>query len=99
MNDIAALLLAALLGAAAGALYFAGLWYTARRALRARFSVLVMIGSFLGRTALAFLVFAGAMRYAGVAGLLVALAAFLAARWAIVRRIAPPAAKRAGEAA
>jgi hypothetical protein len=58
-----------------------------------------VIGSFLGRTALAFFVFAGAMHYAGITGLFAALAAFIAARWAIVRRIAPPAAKRAEEAA
>ncbi len=89
MNSIVIIVVAAALGGAAGLLYFGGLWYTARRALRGGYPVAVMLASFLGRTAIAFALFAGVMHFGKIAGLIAALAGFIAARWALVRHFGP----------
>ena len=79
-----ALLLAAAIGAALGALYFEGLWLTTSRLGRARLPGLLLIVSFAVRAAVLtaglFLVMAG-----GLGQLLAALVGFVVARAVIVR--------------
>ena len=87
MNDTVMLTLSVLAGAALGAFFFVGLWWTIRRALAARQPALLVMGSMLGRTGLVLLGF-----YVVADGqwqhLLLCLAGFIAARL-IVTRVLP----------
>jgi F1F0 ATPase subunit 2 len=53
MNDGAVLVLAAAAGLALGAVFFGGLWWTVRRALRSQHAALWFLGSLVLRTSIA----------------------------------------------
>jgi F1F0 ATPase subunit 2 len=85
-------LLAAAGGALVGALYFAGLWWTVRRAPRTRRPLVLIAASFVLRGALAGLALVG-LAGGDVARLLAAVAGFLVVRTVLVWRLragAPP---------
>jgi F1F0 ATPase subunit 2 len=79
-----------LAGGALGAVYFYGLFLTVRRLPGARRPALLMMGSFLGRTAVVlaglYLVMGG-----GVWFLAAAVAGFLIARVVLVKKLGPAA--------
>jgi F1F0 ATPase subunit 2 len=97
MAEVFGLLVPTAGGAVLGLLYFGGLWVTVRRLPAARHPGLLMLASFLVRTALV-----GAGFVALLAGeplrLAVALVAFLAVRILLVRRVRPPLAVGGGGA-
>lgn len=88
MSDTLAYLFAFVTGLGIGLFYFGGLWLTMRQLSVTRRPVLLMIGSFLGRTALCLLGF-----YLVAAGqwerLLVSILGFLIMRFFLVRRLQP----------
>lgn len=88
MTDVLVLAVAAATGVAVGVVYFGGLWLTVRRLPTARRPALLTLASFLARAAaagLGFVVLPGD----GPLRLLVALAAVLAVRSTLVRRLGP----------
>ncbi len=91
VSDAVMPILSVLAGAALGAFYFGGLWWTVGRALSARQPALLVMGSMLGRTAL---VLVGFYFVAGGQWqrLLFCLAGFIAARL-IVTWLLPDAAQ------
>jgi len=82
-------------GAALGAAYFLGLWYTVRRQASARWPAVWLLGSAVGRLALLlagfYLVMAGSWER-----LLACLAGFVVARLVLTRRLGAGGATRAG---
>lgn len=88
MNNLGVYLLALAAGAALGAFYFGGLWWTLRRITASGSSGLLVLVSFVGRTTLAL---AGFYIVAGGhwSRLIACLAGFLLARTALVRRWGP----------
>lgn len=84
MNELLQLFLALLLGAAAGVLFFGGLWWTVRQVTEARRGVWLIPASYCVRLAIVAAVFLVCFRdHAGQ--LAVALGGFLAARAAFIR--------------
>lgn len=83
MGDPAGALGAALGGALLGLAYFAGLWWTVRRARRARHPAALVAASFVARAALAATALVSIMA-GDVVRLLAALGAFLAVRTAVL---------------
>lgn len=85
-DDLPALMLTVLAGAALGLLFFAGLWWTVRRLPEARHPALLVLSSLLLRTALTVFGF-----YWLMAGdplrLTAALLGFFAVRAVLVRRL------------
>lgn len=81
--------LPALGGAALGLFYFGGLWYTLRRLERSGSPALLMLGSYLGRLAVCLPCFYLAVRGGHWERLLIVMAAFLAMRLVLVRRLGP----------
>jgi len=75
-------------GAALGLLYFGGLWLTLQRLPTARRPKTLLLGSFVGRTALVLGIFYIMARVAEVGweGLALSLIGFLAVRFLLVRR-------------
>ena len=93
---IGQLALALAAGAAIGAFYFGGLWLTVRRVPGSRRPALLTFGSFALRAAVA----VAAMVWIARAHwqlLLAAMAAFVAVRVAVTRRLRPPGAARTVE--
>ena len=92
---VAALVLAALAGAALGALFFGGLWWTARRGAAAPRPALWFLGSLLLRMGIALSGF-----YAVAAGhwerMLACLLGFVVARLVVTWLTRPPQPGRAG---
>jgi F1F0 ATPase subunit 2 len=86
MSDPAGVLSAAIAGALLGLAYFAGLWWTVRRARRAQHPVALVAVSFVVRAALAVTALLFIMS-GDVARLLVAMGAFLAVRTAVLWRV------------
>lgn len=77
-------------GAALGAVYFLGLWWTLRRLPGARRPGLRLLASFTLRGALVVAAFAALARW-GALALVVALGGFLLARLAVTRALGPAA--------
>jgi F1F0 ATPase subunit 2 len=86
VSDLAGVLGAALAGALLGLAYFAGLWWTVRRAGRARHPAALVAASFVVRAALAVTALLYIMA-GDVVRLLVALGAFLVVRTAALWRV------------
>jgi F1F0 ATPase subunit 2 len=86
--SVSALLLAALAGAALGAIFFGGLWWTARRGAASSQPALWFFGSLLLRMAI---VLPGFIAVAGGqwARMLACLLGFVAARMAVMRLTRP----------
>ncbi|MBX3146854.1 MAG: ATP synthase subunit I [Gemmatimonadales bacterium] len=86
---VARSLLSAAGGLGLGLLYFGGLWWTVRRIATVRFPALLVVGSFLVRTAGAA---AGIVLLSGgqVVPLLVSVAGFLVARTILIRVVGAP---------
>jgi F1F0 ATPase subunit 2 len=84
MSDAAPAILSALAGAALGAVFFIGLWWTVRQLLTASQPALLMLASMLGRTGLVlggfYLVADGSWQR-----LLFCLAGFVVARMVVTR--------------
>jgi len=78
-------------GAAAGAAFFAALWWTARRLPSARKPGLLALGSFVARLTVVLGVFYLLSRYGRWEPMVAALAGFVAARLVAVRRVRPAA--------
>jgi F1F0 ATPase subunit 2 len=76
-------------GAAAGALYFAGLWATVRALPSSHHPGLVTAASFIVRFGLAALLFTALVRVGGWSASVAALLGFTAARALSVRRLLP----------
>lgn len=76
-----------LAGALLGALYFGGLWLTVRRVERVRRPALWLGASYLGRLALAAAGFGLLVVLGGLPAVASALAAFLAMRYGLIRRL------------
>jgi F1F0 ATPase subunit 2 len=89
MLEIGQLLLAGVVGAGLGVVYFGGLWLTVRRLPEARWPALLLLGSMVGRTALTLLGFYVVMG-ARWERLLACLAGFILARMVLVRRLRSP---------
>ncbi|MCB0585259.1 MAG: hypothetical protein KDD06_08040 [Phaeodactylibacter sp.] len=87
-NELLTLVLSLVAGAALGAVFFGGLWWTIRRGLVSRRPALLFVGSLLLRSAI---VIAGFYFVAGGTWktLLACLAGFVLIRVALVR-LAPP---------
>lgn len=88
-SPTASLLLATVGGAGIGVLYFAALWWTVRRIPTARNPAILMVGSFLTRTALAAggIVVVAAGKMVPLVG---AMAGFLVGRTILVRIVGKP---------
>jgi len=88
MGDSATMLLSLSAGAALGLLYFGGLWLTLQRLPTADRPKALLLGSFVGRTALVLGIFYILARVVEVGweGLAVSLIGFLAIRFLLVRR-------------
>ena len=88
MTEFTSLALALVAGLALGTLFFYGLWLTVRRALTARYPALWLLGSLVGRLALA-----GAGFYCVGQGswprLVACLAGFVAARYLVAHFTRP----------
>lgn len=99
MTDVALpLALGAATGLALGVGHFAGLWWTVRRALRARRPAVWMAASAVVRGAVVLAGFAGLARI-GAWPLLAALAGFLVARAGTLRTLGRPPARPAASRA
>jgi len=85
MNETFMLVLAACAGAAIGALYFMGLWFTVKRIKNVKNPALLTLGSFVGRTAAAALLFYLLVRDGHWERGLAALAGFILSRIVLVR--------------
>lgn len=72
-------------GLVVGAAYFAGLWWTVRKATRVRRPALWLLASFVVRSLMAVGAFALVLRLGSPLALVVAMIGFLAARWLITR--------------
>jgi F1F0 ATPase subunit 2 len=93
--DIASLLLSAASGAGAGLLFFGGLWLTVRALPSVRTPALMMLGSFVVRSAAAMgLIWLGAR--GDWRGALAAVFGFTLARLALTRRLRTARASMAG---
>jgi F1F0 ATPase subunit 2 len=90
MAEIAAFVLAPAAGFAMGIIYWGGLWLTVRQLPRARHPVLLMMGSYLGRTAF---VLAGFYLVMGgqLVRLMLCLLGFIISRIVVTRRLRPKA--------
>lgn len=82
--NLVALALGAAAGLALGWLYFAGLWWTVQRVPHARRAGVLLMVSFLVRTAFTVAGLLVVLRL-GPAALVAALVAFVAARWLATR--------------
>jgi F1F0 ATPase subunit 2 len=86
----------AAVGIAAGLLFFSGLWWTVQRLPSSRNPALLVLLSFVLRTALVLGAFAGLVfAYDSSTPLLTGVAAFLIVRILVVRRLGRPAARDA----
>jgi len=85
MTALANIILPALSGIVLGAIYFGGLWLTLRRLSTSSQPALLVLGSYMGRLALCLAGFVLVAMTAGLQGILVCTAAFIAARLIIVR--------------
>ncbi|MBI5870035.1 MAG: ATP synthase subunit I [Actinobacteria bacterium] len=73
-------------GLALGIIYFGGLWLTLRRLPAAKQPAFLVLGSYLGRLGLCLAGFILIAVTAGLQGILICTAAFIAARIVMVRR-------------
>ncbi|MBT3289156.1 MAG: ATP synthase subunit I [Victivallales bacterium] len=80
MNEPLRMLLAWLVGAALGAVFFGGLWWTVRRAIPSRRPAFWFVGSFVLRLGIAAGGFYSVVASGGLPRLLVCLLGFLMAR-------------------
>jgi F1F0 ATPase subunit 2 len=90
MSEAPALVLALLMGALTGTIFFGGLWWTVRRGLSSRQPALLFLGSLLLRTAVALAGFYLASR-GDLRRLLACLLGFLLARTLVTRLARSPA--------
>lgn len=74
-------------GVALGAAYFGALWLAVRRIPTARSPAVLVLGSYLGRLALAVLGFYAVVRLGGGGSLLAALVGFLVVRHLLIQRV------------
>ncbi|MFP4528200.1 MAG: ATP synthase subunit I [Candidatus Kapaibacterium sp.] len=79
------ILLSMIIGLAAGAVYYGGLWLTLRRLDRRMAHIYVLL-SFFGRLAIAVAAFWLAFLVGGIWGIIAALVAFIAAKLYAMRR-------------
>ncbi|WEN16572.1 ATP synthase subunit I [Rhodanobacter sp. AS-Z3] len=86
MNEAAHLVLAVLAGVLLGTFFFAGLWWTVKRSMVSPQPALLILGSFLVRTAIAVGGFYLAVQ-GGWQGLLACMGGFLVARVLLTRFI------------
>lgn len=77
-------------GLALGVIYFGGLWLTLRRLSASSQPAFLVLGSYLGRLALCLAGFVLIANAAGLQGILICTAAFIAARMIMVRRWGKP---------
>jgi len=75
-----------LVGASLGLFYFGGLWLTLRSLPESRHPALWVLGSFVGRLAVALTVFYGLIRWGGLVPAGIALVSFLGLRTVLVQR-------------
>lgn len=92
---MADLVLGLLAGVLVGALYFGGMWITARRLLRARNPAILVLGSYLARLAVLGAAFYWIARSGGATAAIAALLGVVGARQLIVARAAPREARAA----
>lgn len=83
-NDWERLLVAATTGFVCGLVFFGGLWWTLRQAVKATSPAFWILGSFLVRTGMVVLGIGLATR-GYLPAILVALAAFIVARFLVIR--------------
>lgn len=87
MHEAVPITISAVTGAAVGVFHFGLLWLTVRRIPGSPRPGRLMLAGALFRFAVCIAGFVAVAHYAGVGGVLAALAAFLAVRVSIVRRI------------
>lgn len=90
MTALANIVLPVFAGITLGAIYFGGLWLTLRRLSTSRQPAFLVLGSYLGRLALCLAGFVLIAIAAGLQGILICTAAFIAARMILVRRWGKP---------
>ncbi|MFA5801334.1 MAG: ATP synthase subunit I [Thermoleophilia bacterium] len=90
MTALQNIILPVFAGLALGILYFGGLWLTLRRLAASRQAAFLTLGSYLGRLALCLAGFILIARAAGLQGILICTAAFIAARMILVHRWGKP---------
>lgn len=83
-------------GAGLGGLYFGGLWFTVQRIPAVRRPRLLLVGSFLVRTAVVLAGFYAVIRFAAMQweGIAAAFLGFVIARFVLVRRWRPSVSPR-----
>ncbi len=84
MNDLAVNMFSLAAGALFGIFYFHGLWLTLRKLPFTGQPVLLIMGSFLGRTALCVLGFYLVVKMVNLEGLIISIIGFTASKFAIV---------------
>lgn len=90
MIALAQIMLPASGGLALGIIYFGGLWLTLRRLPSSSQPAFLVLGSYIGRLAFCLTGFIIIARVAGLQGILVCMAAFIASRMIMVRRWGKP---------
>jgi F1F0 ATPase subunit 2 len=89
INDMLSLAVALAVGAGVGTIFFGGLWLTVLKLPTARWPVLLMMGSMLGRTGIALVSFYLIMN-GSWQRLLVCVLGFILMRQLFIHRLRPP---------
>jgi len=84
MNDLAVNMFSLAAGAMFGIFYFQGLWLTLKKLPNTHQPVLLIMGSFLGRTALCVLGFYLVITMVNLEGLMISIIGFIASKITIV---------------
>ena len=85
MTDVALVMVGLLAGVLLGTVFFGGLWLTTRHINRSRRVASLVLGSFVGRSAIALAGFFLVIKFAGLTGIVSALLGFMAMQLLFVR--------------